>query len=197
MTPPPRAPGSGSARRAGVVIGLIVTLTALSVATGRHPALEPHRADQEARRVLSSRRPSSSEIDRLARLTQRSLARRPLDGAAHLRLAYLTVLGMGRLDAGANDAILASYAAEPLGSEITVWRIAFGLDNWSSATPQVREAILTEMAAVYPRRSWDLDAIARQTTDEQGRMVGVLTTGRLRRELQASVASTPQSGAKT
>ncbi|MBB5746353.1 hypothetical protein [Brevundimonas variabilis] len=122
----------------------------------------------------------------MSALTQASLARRPLDGAALLRVAYLSALTRGELDQTANQAILRSYAVEPLGSEITLWRLGFVLDHWSSASQDVRKAALEEFRAVYPRRSWDFDALARTARDPDGRMVGSLTARRLRRTMEST-----------
>lgn len=186
---------AGSRRRPGpwrwafTLAAVAVTALSITVATGLHPAMEPSRYDQQARRALSGGPVSPEEVDRLSSITRRSLARRPLDGAAQLRLAYLTVLRTGGLDAQANEAVVASYGVEPLGSEISLWRIGFGFDNWSTASPPVRRAVLNELAAVYPRRSWDLDAIAGTTSDPQGRMVALIATRRLRRALETSARS--------
>lgn len=189
-----RKPGfsrSQAVRAGGVAFCALLVAMSASIATGLHPATEPSRIDREAHHLLIAQEPGPADIDRVAALTRRSLQKRPLDGAAHLRAAYLSVLASGRLDPDANSAILRSYAVEPLGSELTLWRLGFVLDNWTGASPDVRKAALREMTAVYPRRSWDFDALARTAEDPQGRMVATITTKRLRRELNARLQTPP------
>lgn len=178
-------------RAGGVAFCGAVAALSVSMAAGLHPAAEPSRIDRETQHLLAAPEASRRDIDRAAALTRRSLQKRPLDGAAHLRAAYLSVLGSGQLGPDANTAILRSYAVEPLGSELTLWRLGFVLDNWTSASPDVRKAALREMTAVYPRRSWDFDALARTAEDPQGRMVATITTKRLRRELTARLQTQP------
>lgn len=176
-------------QRVGTGVCAAIAVLAVSVAAGVHPAVQPSRIDREAQHILAAPAADREALDRVAEMTRRSLAARPLDGAANLRLAYLVVATSGRLDSRANDAILRSYVVEPLGSELTLWRLGFVLDNWTTASPQVRQAALRELTAVYPRRSWDFDALARTASDPQGRMVATIATRRLRRELTARTAA--------
>lgn len=166
-----------------VTAGLAATLS-LSL----HPAMTPTRADRLASDRLQSEYIAPVEMNRIVSLTSVSLQQRPLDGAAWLRLAYLSARTRGQLDPRANAAVARSYAVEPLGSEITLWRLGFVLDHWSSASPEVRDAALNEFRAVYPRRSWDFDALARTARDPEGRMVASLISRRMRQAQKASAA---------
>lgn len=173
-------------KAAGTTACLLIACLALTISFSVHPATVPTRSDRIAADLLQARSPDPSDVERVSELTQVSLAQRPLDGAALLRVAYLSALTSGELDQTANQAILRSYAVEPLGSEITLWRLGFVLDHWSSASQDVRKAALEEFHAVYPRRSWDFDAVARTARDPDGRMVGSLTARRLRRTMEAT-----------
>ena len=174
-------------RLAGMSACLLIAGLAASLSFSIHPATTPSRADRFASDVLQAQRIDPADLNRTLALTTASLEQRPLDGAAWLRLAYLSALASGELDTRANAAIERSYAVEPLGSEITLWRLGFILDHWSSASPEVRQAALGEFRAVYPRRSWDFDALARTARDPQGRMVASLISRRMRQAQNASI----------
>lgn len=194
MDPSLGRPNNLTARRhrrirfSGTAACLAVAALAASVALAVHPAVLPTRADRVVQTLLERAPVSQEDQARSRELTLASLSRRPLDGAALLRLAYLSTLVNGRLDQDGNLALERSYDVEPLGSEITFWRLAFVLDHWSSASPTVRAAAYAEFEAVYPRRSWDLDALARTARDPQGRMVAGIASRRLRR-MRDSAAS--------
>ena len=176
---------------AGTTACLLIAGLALTISFSVHPATAPTRSDRIAADLLQARTPDPADVERVSELTRVSLAHRPLDGAALLRVAYLSTLASGELDQTANQAILRSYVVEPLGSEITLWRLGFILDHWSSASPDVRQAALGEFRAVYPRRSWDFDALARTARDPEGRMVGGLIARQLRRAMDAKASAAP------
>lgn len=175
-------------RLIGVLACVLAGALAVSVGTGLHPAAAPTRADRAAQALLTPGAADARVVRRIADLTAASLERRPLDAAALLRLAYVSSEAEDGLGVRANAWLLRSYAVEPLGSEITFWRLGFILDHWSTASPEVRSAALGEFTSVYPRRSWDMDALARTSLDPQGRMTAMITARRLRRALADPVA---------
>lgn len=181
----PRSTRSRRARRQRRLIGVMACALAgglaVSIGTGLHPAATPTRADRAAQALLAPGAADAGAVSRINTLTEASLAHRPLDAAALLRLAYVASASEGGLDDRANDWVLRSYSVEPLGSEISFWRLGFIFDHWSTASPDVRRAALGEFRSIYPRRSWDLDALARTAADPQGRMTAMITARRLRR----------------
>ncbi len=165
------------------VAGTLAAVCALAaaVAGGAFDQVAPLRFDRDVASVLAGPTLSPAEIDHLETITRRSLEQRPLDGSGWLRLAWLRSLSNPQLDDTANAAILNSYLAEPLGPEITRWRLAFVFDHWRSASPAVRSRALEELTAAYPRRGWDLDSLAPTARDPTGRMIAMVAMSRLRR----------------
>ena len=165
------------------VAGTLAAVCALAaaVAGGAFGQVAPLRLDRDAASLLAAPTLSPAEIDRLETTTRRSLEQRALDGSGWLRLAWLRSLSNSQFDDTANAAILNSYRAEPLGPEITRWRLAFVFDHWRSASPEVRARALEELTAAYPRRGWELDSLAPTLRDPTGRMIAVVATRRLRR----------------
>lgn len=106
--------------------------------------------------------------------------RRPADPTPWLTMAWIQASTSTTLTPSANAALLRSYQLAPLGPEVTLWRLAFIFDHWSSASPAVRASALRELRVVYPQKGWDIEALARTAVDPTGRMIATLASKRLR-----------------
>lgn len=106
--------------------------------------------------------------------------RTPADPTPWLTMAWAETAASGRLSPAANAALERSYDLAPYGPEVTMWRLAFVIDHWSTAGSAVRASALRELAAVYPQKGWEIEALAKTGRDPTGRMVAVMASRRLR-----------------
>ena len=126
------------------------------------------------------RRGDDETLNAAMAAVDRQISRAPIDATPWLDLAWLEAQGPRGLGPEGNAALLRSYALAPYGPETTLWRLAFIFDHWRAVTPVVRARALDEMAVVYRRQGWDIEALSRTIEDPTGRMVAVLASRRLR-----------------
>jgi hypothetical protein len=131
--------------------------------------------DQRAYQIL--RGPSTPQSTaRAATEIQRALALAPYDNAARLRLVYLDSRRPGGIGPQGLDAFARSYELMPYDYSVAAWRIRFGLEHWSSLTPDLRSAIFAEAMAFARVGSVDVDVpeVLQSIHDPEGRLAAAL-----------------------
>jgi hypothetical protein len=159
--------------------GLALALAGLFGPIGPLP-LDRLEAAADAR--LQAPDPSQNDLHQAEQLTERLIARRPADASAWLRLAYIDRAQHTPLSAHAQTQVLRSYELEPLGPELTRWRLAFLFENWDALTPTLRDKAINELAAVFPRHGWALRDLPSTIQNPRGRMVAFMVFSRFRTE---------------
>lgn len=126
--------------------------------------------------------PRLEDLQQAARLTDQLIARRPTDASARLRLAYIDRARHASLSMRAQADVLRSYELEPLGPELTRWRLTFLFENWGALSPSLRDKAMTELGAVFPRHGWALRDLPSTIQNPRGRMVAFMAFSRFRAE---------------
>lgn len=141
------------------------------------------RLETAADSRLQNPAPPSEDLRQAERLTEKLLAQRPGDASAWLRLAYIERARRTSLSMHAQALIMRSYELEPLGPELTRWRLSFLFENWNALSPSLRARAMAELSAVFPRHGWALRNLPASIQDPQGRMVAFMAFSRLRAEV--------------
>lgn len=181
----PRKPPSERSGRASLPAIAVATTTLLfSVVLGSRllPAQQAERDAAAVQTVLSNPEASRNALLSVRQRLRLHVRSSPSDAALWLRLALVDVRLNGGLGPEGRDALQKAYDVAPFGPEVTLWRLAFVHDHWTTVPPQVRAAARREMDTVFPRRRWELEALAPTLGDPTGRMVFALA---LRRNLAA------------
>jgi hypothetical protein len=141
------------------------------------PSSDPLQAEQ----AIQADDPKGVSPDLQDKAARAILAGRPGDASAWLRLAFADRRKHGRLTETGQYAFQTSYLVQPYAGELTPWRVAFALDNWSQLTGQTRLDAVQEMRIVKERdtgRLAPLKALAMGASDPGGRLAAVLLLGR-------------------
>ena len=130
----------------------------------------------QAERLVRQRDPSDTNgvLQRQAAL---EITRgRPGDIEGWMRLAYANRLLHGRLTAEGDHALDVSYSITPYGGVRAVWRVMFVLDNWTDASPRVRQDALAEIKIIKtdPDSKWALQHQTPTLHDVHGRATAIL-----------------------
>lgn len=176
-------PRKGQTSWMAVTIAAMTLLFSIALGTRLLPAQQAEREAATVQAVLSNPEASRGSLLSVRQRLGIHVRSSPGDAALWLRLAFADVRLNGGLGPDGQEALKRSYEVAPFGPEVTLWRLAFVHDNWARVPPQVRTAARTEMDAVFPRRRWELEALAPTLRDPTGRMVFALA---LRRNLLAS-----------
>lgn len=160
------------------VVASLVSLPALVSRSGPLMALPwlgySQAHDQKAFALLSTGDP----VNRLEAETEirHALALSPYDNTARLRLAYAYALSGPPLDREAIRQLALSYDLVQYDYTAATWRIAFGLNNWSRLTPDLRREIHDEAMAFGRVHSRDVDVrrVLKSIQDPQGRLAAAL-----------------------
>lgn len=114
---------------------------------------------------------------------RQALARSPTRAAGWLELAYADSLKPQGLGASGIQALQRSYDFEPLGPDVSEWRLAFAFEHWDQLTPEIRAAALNELEARWKReeRRKALNELPDRIANPAGRVAAALTLRRLRR----------------
>lgn len=170
--------------------GLALALAGLFGPIGPLP-LDRLEAAADAR--LQAPDPSPDDLGQATRLTERLIAQRPTDASASLRLAYIDRVQHAPLSARAQAQVLRSYELEPLGPEMTRWRLTFLFENWDALSPSLRTKAMNELAAVFPRHGWALRDLPSTVQNPRGRMVAFMAFSRFRTEADLTGATRQRS----
>lgn len=74
----------------------------------------------------------------------------PTHAGAWIDLAFVdSVRNGGRLSAVGLKALQKSYDFEPLGPDVSPWRLKFDFEHWDQLTPELRTAAIDEAAAAW------------------------------------------------
>ncbi|WP_269714840.1 O-antigen ligase family protein [Caulobacter sp. NIBR2454] len=95
--------------------------------------------DRAAERALEAGR-----LDDADAASRRALAIAPYDTPAWLRMAYIDRARRGGLSAEGVEWFERSYDLAALDPDVALWRIRFGLENWTRLTPEARAAVQEE-----------------------------------------------------
>lgn len=131
---------------------------------------------------LQTPSPAPDDLRQAARLTEQLITERPTGASSWLRLAYIDREQNGHLSARAQAQVLRSYDLEPLGPELTRWRLTFLFENWDALSPSLRDKAINELAAVFPRHGWALRDLPSTIQDPRGRMMAFMIFSRFRTE---------------
>ena len=140
------------------------------------------RLEAAADTPLQAPAPAPEDFRHAAHLTEQLIAQRPAAASPWLRLAYIERVQNGRLSTRAQALVLRSYALEPLGPELTRWRLTFLFENWDALSPLLRHKAMNELAAVFPRHGWALRDLPSTIQNPRGRMMAFMAFSRLRTE---------------
>lgn len=203
-----RTPGAGPdadmgarrrrvSRRWAVQLPGLISLFALALALlGLMGLIGPLPLDrQEAAAVEGLQAPvlASEDLQRATSLTDDYIAQRPSDASAWLRLAYIDRTRHSPLSERAQAHVLRSYELEPLGPELTQWRLSFLFENWDALSPALQGKAMNELAAVFPRHGWALRDLPSTIRNPRGRMIAFIAFSRLRTETDLTGATRQRS----
>lgn len=161
-------------------LGLVGLALALAGLFGPIGPLPLDRLEAAADAHLQA--PVADDLDQAAGLTERLIAQRPTDASAWLRLAYIDRAQHATLSARAQAQVLRSYALEPLGPELTRWRLTFLFENWDALSLPLQDKAINELAAIFPRHGWALRDLPSTIQNPRGRMVAFMAFSRFRTE---------------
>lgn len=145
----------------------LVATAAFAVADSTPPDLTSRAMEPETRTALLVR------LDAAGRW-------RPADATVALQQGYVESLRPGPLSRATVEALRKSYVIEPLGPDVSAWRLRFIFDHWSAMPQDLRDRALTELSAAFPRHGWAMRDLSQSITDPAGRMVARLMFDRLR-----------------
>lgn len=130
--------------------------------------------DRKAFALLSTKDPTK-RLEAEAEI-RRTLSLSPYDNAARLRLAYAYALSGPPLDGEAIHQLAVSYDLVQYDYTAAAWRVAFGLNNWSRVTPDLRRQIHDEAMAFGQAHSRDVDVsrVLKSIHDPEGRLAAAL-----------------------
>jgi hypothetical protein len=117
---------------------------------------------------------------RAAQESRAALGLAPATATAWLRLAYLDYLRAGKFDGAVQASLERSFAAAPLGPDVTEWRVRFVFENWDQASPALRDLALKEFTAMASWRGARARNIASQVRNPAGRLAVTLAGGMAR-----------------
>ena len=183
----------GLVRWAPGALGLGGLAAALASLFGPVGPLPLDRLEAAANKRLEAPAPAGEDLEQASRLTERYIAQRPTDASAWLRLAYIDRMRRSPLSERAQAHVLRSYELEPLGPELTRWRLVFLFENWDSLSPSLQGKAMNELAAVFPRHGWALRELPSTIRDPRGRMVAFMAFSRLRTETDLTGAPRQRS----
>ena len=170
--------------------GLALALTGLMGPIGPLPI---DRQEAAAVERLQAPLPAGEDLGQATRLTEASIAQRPSDASAWLRLAYIDRARRSPLSERAQAQVLRSYELEPLGPELTRWRLSFLFENWDALSPSLQGKAMNELAAVFPRHGWALRDLPSTIRNPRGRMIAFMAFSRLRTEADLTGATRQRS----
>jgi hypothetical protein len=202
MTPtaanPERARPSASARpaqRPGLWLAATAALSVLALAGaglglaayadpgGGVASVAPLAAVDEARaaQLLNQPQPGAAQIRRAEAAARSALRKAPTHAAAWLELAYADALRHGRLTPAGLVALRRSYDFEPLGPEVSPWRIRFVAEHWTEVGPELRRESIKETEALWTAAGGRevLTALPQKISNTSGRLSLTLTVARL------------------
>jgi hypothetical protein len=88
----------------------------------------------------------------------RALQQGPTRAASWLDIAYADVQRHGSLTNVGRQALQRSYTFEPLGPDVTKWRVRFTLNHWDELTASGHSDVLNEIRTRWrfvPRSTWE------------------------------------------
>lgn len=103
----------------------------------------------------------------------------PLSAASWLRVAYAENLQRGAgedPDTVLIEAIERSYAAQPLGPDVTDWRLSFAYELWPYLPGPLRCRVNTEMQVLASTRTRRARRIAEAVSDPSGRLAAYMAS---------------------
>jgi hypothetical protein len=189
----------GAATMGAVALGgAAFLLTAFIDPTGPVAGAAPLAAAAEMRAasILNRADPSPADVRLAEAAARRALAIAPTHAAAWLDLAYIDRLRHGRLTPAGVAALQRSYDFEPLGPDVSPWRIRFTHEHWTEVGPELRRQAIKETESLWTAAGGaeTLSAMPARITDGPGRMALTLTVARLaamRRPVAEPVAAAP------
>jgi hypothetical protein len=189
--PPPARPGQklGLWIIAVVALGLVALagaglgLGAYADPGGPVAGVAPLAAVDEARaaQLLNQPQPNAAQITRAEAAARSALRKAPTHAAAWLELAYADALRHGRLTPAGLVALRRSYDFEPLGPEVSPWRIRFVSEHWTEVGPELRRESIKETEALWTAAGGRevLTALPQKIVNTSGRLSLALTVARL------------------
>lgn len=187
--------------------GAVFLLAAFADPTGPVAGVAPLAATTEMRAasLLNHADPGPVDIQLAQAAARRALTIAPTHAAAWLDLAYIDRLRHGKLTPAGVAALQRSYDFEPLGPDVSPWRIRFAHEHWSEIGPELRREAIKETESLWTAAGGaeTLSAMPARISDGPGRMALTLTVARLaamRRpaaERAPSPAAAPASAAVT
>ncbi len=111
-----------------------------------HAARYGFLLDQAAQGPAGAR-PGLYAQARLEALSELAVA--PMKADAWMRLAFVNATRAGRFDAATMAALQHSYVLCPIDPTVALWRIRFSLEAWEQLTPQLRQAVIQELSAIW------------------------------------------------
>ena len=174
----------GAAAMGAVALGGVAfLLAAFADPTGPVAGVAPLAATTEMRAasILNRADPSPADVRLDAAAARRALSIAPTHAAAWLDLAYIDRLRHGRLTSAGVAALQRSYDFEPLGPDVSPWRIRFTHDHWTEIGPELRRQAIKETESLWTAAGGaeTLSAMPARITDGPGRMALTLTVARL------------------
>jgi hypothetical protein len=108
----------------------------------------------------------------------RALHQAPTHAAAWLDLAFSDAARHGGLtDAGRTD-LQNSYVFEPLGPDVSAWRIRFAFEHWDALGPELRHETLYEVQTLWPIGQNEIRKQLQAVRNPSGRLAaGLLVNG--------------------
>jgi hypothetical protein len=174
----------GAAAMGAVALGgAAFLLAAFADPTGPVAGVAPLAATTEMRAasILNRADPAPADVRLAEAAARRALSIAPTHAAAWLDLAYIDRLRHGRLTAAGVAALQRSYDFEPLGPDVSPWRIRFTHEHWTEIGPELRRQAIKETESLWTAAGGaeTLSAMPARITDGPGRMALTLTVARL------------------
>ncbi len=191
MTSQPHIRNRRIRRIAAVSLAALLGLLALGggiagslalTATDSSSPLSSAVADEiEAGRRLDAPHPGPRDLALAEAAARRALAQSPTSAVAWLELARIDRMRGGRLGRAGMASLQRSYDFEPLGPEVSRWRMSFAFENWEALTPELRRSVLGEFEALWAGADshWSLSELAKHVANPSGRVAALLTVRRM------------------
>jgi hypothetical protein len=186
--PAERSTAAGAYRALPVLLfSVLLLFLALSRVVGFTPCWSgvcetALRHESRIAALVTRQAPDAAAIEEARSRSQAILRSRPADAAALGRLAALEAASTAGLSQAALNYLVRSYEVAPLGPDVSPWRMQFAFDHWSELPPELRQKVMIELGALFPRHGWALRDMPNRISDPSGRLAAALAFDSHRRE---------------
>ena len=150
----------------------------------------PYLQQQRAADALS-RAPTAQNLERARVASQWALREAPTQAQSWVNLAFIDVAINRKLTAAGLQDLQHSYDFEPLGPDISTWRLRFLFEHWDQLTPELRSAAAEELDAVGRRTQGReaLESMQARIASPGGRLAAALLIARSRAKEAAKASA--------